>query len=155
MAATSQPDQVDYTVLSVPLLYLLVLAVHAIIPTKIWPALNPDFSTRLHWLDILIHGIITILCIPFLIYMNLNRPAALLSHAPWKDFFFEAAMIFPSVLVWVIFWTKMIACGLQIIYRRRPTWFPYLMEVDTNFAKDLETEEGDEAKDLKHVSVKS
>ena len=64
-------------------------------------------------------------------------------------------MIFPSVLVWVIFWTKMIACGLQIISRRRPTWFPYLMEVDPNFAKDLETEGGDDARSLENVIVKA
>lgn len=155
MATTSRPDHLDYTILGLIVLFLLIVGAYAIIPTKIWRGLNPDFSTRLHWLAILVYGIFTILFIPFPIYMDLHRPPARFSHASWRDCLFMVALTFPPVLIWVIFWTKMISFGLRIFYRCHPTWFPYLMEVDPKFAKYLEMEVGDEAKDLEYVIVKA
>ena len=50
---------------------------------------------------------------------------------------------------------KMIYFGLHTVYRRCPTWFPYLMEVDPNFVKDFEMKERKEAKDLECGNLKA
>ena len=98
MAATSRPDQLDYTFLGLHLLVIFILGVYVIVPTKIRPEWNPDFSSRLRWLTIIVNGCFTLLItvsiallsylvyIPFPIDKDLIRPPARLSDTSFNDY---------------------------------------------------------------------
>lgn len=39
-------------------------------------------------------------------------------------------------IVWTIFCVAMIYLGLRSLYRRWPTWYPYVMDADQDYVKD-------------------
>ncbi|KAL8854459.1 MAG: hypothetical protein Q9221_000730 [Calogaya cf. arnoldii] len=110
----SRPSQTDYIFYALLIVYTITLSAFTIVPIWIRRSFNPNLHTRFQWLAILIYAYMVLPLIPIAIWL----PATIGPGGRLK-----------KQLV------------VRFVYRRHPTWFPYLMEVDPKFGKDTISDE--------------
>ena len=137
----SRPSQIDYIFYALLIVYTTTLSAFTIVPIWIRRTFNPDLPTRFQWLAILIYAYMVLPLIPIAIWLPRNHWPGWAAKEACSDCFWQNTLQVLATIVWTIFAILAIELVVRFVYRRHPTWFPYLMEVDPKFGKDTISDE--------------